>query len=295
MKPAPFDYYAPSNVDEALTILNDLGYGVKVLAGGQSLVPAMNFRMAVPPALLDLNNIPELAYVHPVDAGGVIIGTMTRDSVVERDAYVKQNFPLIGEAMPHIAHPQIRNRGTFGGALAHADPTAQLPAVVWALNGRFHIRSKTDDRWLSAEEFFLGPFATAIAPEELLVEIELPGMPAHSGYSYQQTERQAGAQALVGVAVVVALDGKGLCKEARMVFLSVGEMPTLAVKAADKLVGKAPTEALIAEAAKTAAEEDITPGDDIHCSADFRRHLVEVLGGRALKAAFERAKQNGGK
>jgi carbon-monoxide dehydrogenase medium subunit len=295
MKPAPFDYYAPNNVDEALTILNDLGYGIKVLAGGQSLVPAMNFRMAVPPALLDLNNIPELSYIHPTESGGVMIGTMTRDSVVERDPIIKEKFPLIIEAMPHIAHPQIRNRGTFGGALAHADPTAQLPAVVWALDGRFHIRSKTEDRWLSAEEFFLGPFATAIAPEDLLVEIELPAMPKHSGSSYEQTERQAGAQALVGVAVVVVLDEIGVCKDVRMVFLSVGEMPTLAVKADEKLIGKQPTQALIAEAAKTAAEEDITSGDDIHCSADFRRHLIEVLAGRALKAAFERAKQNGGK
>ncbi|MCL4562807.1 MAG: FAD binding domain-containing protein [Chloroflexi bacterium] len=289
MKPASFEYYAPTNVDEALARLAELGYGVKVLAGGQSLVPSMNFRLAQPPALLDLNNVQELFYIRPTSDGGVAIGTMTRDSQVEHDALIKEKFPIIAAAMHFMAHPQIRNRGTFGGAIAHADPTAQLPAVVLALNGRMRIRSQQGERWVAAEEFFVGPFTSVLEPEELLVEVELPPTPAHSGWSYRQMERQAGAQALVGVAVMVSLDEAGKCRSARIAFLSVGETAVLARQAAQMLTGQKPTAELIHAAAETAANVDIEPGGDIHCSVEYRRHLAEVLARQALTEAFERA------
>lgn len=290
MKPAQFDYYAPTSVEEALGLLADLGYGVKILAGGQSLVPAMNFRMALPPALLDLNNITELAYIRPTQ-DGIAIGTMTRDSDVEHDPEVIKRFPIIKEAMHHIAHPQIRNRGTFGGAIAHADPTGQLPAVCLALQARYLVSSKNGQRWVESDDFFIGPFTTVIEPEEMLVEVFLPNMAPHSGASYQQTARQAGAQALVGAAAVVELDDAGLCENVRLAYLSVGETPLLALHAAKELVGKAPTPDTIAKAAATAAAEDVDPGGDIHCSVEFRRHLVEVIGCRALTAAFAQAQQ----
>lgn len=290
MKPAPFDYYAPTNVTEALDLLADLGYDVKVLAGGQSLVPAMNFRLAQPPALLDLNNISELSYIRPTPEGGVAIGAMARDSDVEHDPLVIERFPVIQEAMVTIAHPQIRNRGTFGGAIAHADPTGQLPAVTLALGARYHLRRKTGERVIPADEFYLGSFTTAIEPEELLVEIEIPPLPAHTGVCYQQMARQAGAQALVGVTAVVTLDAQGACQDVRLTYLSVSETPAFAPSATSVLIGRVPTPELIQKTAETAANVDFDPAGDIHCSPEYRRHLIEVLTVQALSKAIERVK-----
>ncbi len=287
MKPAPFDYYAPTSVEEAMERLAQLGYDGKILAGGQSLIPAMNFRLAQPAALIDLNNIAELFYVRP-DNNAVVIGAMTRDSVVEHDPLVAERAPMVREAMYHVAHPQIRNRGTFGGAIAHADPAGQLPAVVVALNGRLRIRSKAGERWTPADEFFVGLFTTTLAPDEMLVEIALPPMPPRSGWSYKQVARQSGAGALVGVAAVVTLDANKLCQQARVVYLSVGEKPTLAQKATKALVGQSPTAQDIHAAAEM-AQSDVDPGSDIHASADYRRHLVGVLTRQALTEAFNRA------
>ena len=294
MKPAEFDYYAPASVDEALALMADLGYGCKVLAGGQSLVPSMNFRLAQPAALIDLNPITELSYIRPTSDGGVIIGTMTRDSQVEHNPYIAQRFPIIPEAFHYVGHPQIRNRGTFGGAIAHADPTGQMPAVVLALNGRCHIRSKTSDRWVPAEDFFIGPFTTVLNPEELLTEVALPPSDPHSGTSYQQMARQAGAQALVGVVAYIVIDGKKRFKEVRLALLSVGETPVLAKEAAKLLIGKEPQASILHAAAETAATKDIDPGGDIHCSVEFRRHLTLELVTQALQESFNRAAQKGG-
>ncbi len=290
MKPAPFDYYAPASVDEALDILSEKGYDIKVLAGGQSLVPSMNFRLAQPPALLDLNNIPDLAYIKPAPDGGVVIGAMTRDSDVEHNPMVAERFPVILQAMPFIAHPQIRNRGTFGGAIAHADPAGHLPAVTLALNARYHIRSKNGDRWVGCDEFFLGPFTTAMEPDELLVEVEIPALPARTGTSYHQMARQAGAQALVGVAAVVTLDPGERVAAARIALLSVGETPVLAGRAAASLAGKLLTPETIEAAAEAAATVDTDPGGDIHCSPEYRRHLIRVLVAKSLEEAGERAR-----
>lgn len=288
MKPAPFDYYAPTSMAEALEILAQLGYDGKILAGGQSLIPAMNFRMAQPAALVDLNNVAELFYVRPAAAGGLLIGTMTRDSVVDRDPLVRACAPLISETMPHIGHVQIRNRGTFGGALTHADPAGQLPMLSLALNARCHIRSKKGERWVPATEFYRGPFAPAVEPDEMLVEVALPPPAPHTGWSYQQMARQHGAQALVGVAVVVTLDERQRCKEARIALLSVGETPLLAPRTMAALQGQAPTAEAIRAAAELVATE-IDPGTDIHATADYRRHLATTLTRRALTVAFERA------
>jgi len=289
MKPAAFDYYAPTSVDEALETVAQLGYDGKVLAGGQSLIPAMNFRMALPAALVDLNSVPELSYIRPTDEGGILIGTMTRDSAVEFSDLVKARAPMVSETMPHVAHPQIRNRGTFGGCLAHADPTAQLPAVVTALNARYHIRGSGGDRWISSEEFYTGPFATAIEPDEMLIEIEIPAMAQRTGSSYRQVARQVGAQALVGAASVLTLDDAGRVMEARIALTSVGEVPVMANQAISLLVGEVLTADTIIAAAEAAATVDIDPGGDIHCSAEYRRHLTRVLTRQSLTEALERA------
>ncbi len=290
MKPAPFKYYAPTTVEEALAYLSEYGYDAKALAGGQSLIPTMNFRLAQPSVLVDLNNIPELFYIHPDENGGLRMGAMTRESQVEHSPLVAERAPLLHEAMPHIAHPQIRNRGTVGGTLAHADPAAELPAVSVALNGRFRLRSQAGERWVAADEFFIGFFTTALEPDELLVEVALPAMPPRSGWSFLEVARRHGDYALVGVAAVVTLDDRGQCHQARLVFLSVGDGPVEAHQAAETLKGQALTPEAIQAAAEVAAKADVDPGSDIHASAEYRRHLVNVLAHRALEQAVGRAK-----
>jgi carbon-monoxide dehydrogenase medium subunit len=289
MKPAPFDYFTPASVEEALAHVTQLGNDAKILAGGQSLVPTMNFRLTQPSALIDLNGISELFYIHPANDGGVLLGAMTRQRTVERDPLIAQRAPLVHAAMPFIAHTQVRARGTFGGSIAHADPAAELPAVTVALGARYRLRNRARDRWISAEDFFVGLFTTLLEPDELLVEIALPPMPPHSGWSFQEVARQSGAFGLVGVATVVTLDDTKQCRQARMAFLSCGEKPMMGHHAAKTLVGQTPTSAAIRAAAEIAARDDVDPSGDIHASADYRRHLVKVLAVRSLTEAFQRA------
>ncbi len=290
MKPAPFDYYAPTSVEEALANLHELGYDGKVLAGGQSLIPAMNFRMARPAALVDLNRVKELFYIKPTDDGGLAIGTMTRDSVVEHDPLVAQRFPIVPFVVKHIAHTQIRNRGTFGGAIAHADPAAQIPALSVALKARLLVRKQGGERWVNSEDFFVGPFMTVLEPEEMLAEVVLPPMAKHSGASYQQVSRQKGGYAQAAVISVVTLDDSNRCKEVRVVLFSVGETPILSKAASQLLVGNAPDAAVIAQVAEQIARDEVDPGSDLHGTGEYRRQLVNVLVKRALTEAFERAK-----
>ncbi len=289
MKPAPFKYYAPTTLEEALAHLSRYGYEAKALAGGQSLIPMMNFRLAKPAVLVDLNNIADLFYIRPGRDRGVCIGAMTRQRQVEHDPLVAEAAPLVHAAMPKIAYPQIRTRGTFGGSLAHADPSAELPAVSVALNARFRVRSQKAERWVPAKEFFLGFFTTVLQPDELLVEIALPPMPPRSGWSFLEVARRHHDFALVGVAAVVTLDGQGMCQQTRLVYFSVGDGPVEAHRAAQVLQGQVPTPEAIREAAETAARDDVDPSSDINASADYRRHLVGVLGRRALTQAVERA------
>ena len=290
MKPAPFKYYAPTTVDEALAHLAEHGWDAKVLAGGQSLIPLLNFRLAQPSVLVDLNNVSELFYIRPNGNGGLLLGAMTRQSQVEHDPLVAERAPLVHEVMPQIAYPQIRTRGTFGGSLAHADPSAELVAVSLALKARLRLRSQAGERWVPADEFFVGLFTTALEPDELLVEVALPPMPPRSGWAFLEVSRRHHDFCLAGVAALVTLDERGQCEQARLVFLSVGDGPVTAHQAAEMLVGQAPTPELIQAAAEAAAADDIDPGSDIHASAEYRRHLSKVLARRALTQAFDRAR-----
>jgi len=289
LKPAPFVYFAPRTLEEALALLAQHGDDGKVLAGGQSLIPTMNFRLAQPTALIDLNNITELFYIKPHAAGGLRLGAMTRQRTIERDPQVIERAPLLHATMPYIAHTQIRNRGTIGGSLAHADPAAELPAVALALDAQLRLCSQRGERWVAARDFYVGLFATALAPDEVLVEIVLPPLPPRTGWSIQEIARRRGDYALVGVATTVTLDERGNCAQACIALLSVGEGPVQALRATAMLQGQTPTPALIAEAARTAATVDIEPNGDIHASAAFRRHLAQVLVRQALTEAFARA------
>ncbi|MFQ5708201.1 MAG: FAD binding domain-containing protein [bacterium] len=288
MKPAPFKYFAPTTAEEVLDHLDAYGDEAKLLAGGQSLVPTMNFRLAQPQVIVDLNRVSELFYIRAQKNGGVHIGCMTRQREVERSALVAERVPLVAETMPHIAHAQIRNRGTFGGSLAHADPAAELPAVAVALDAQFLLRSKKRERWLPAGEFYRDLFTTALEPDELLVEIKLPALPPRTGWAFREVARRHGDFALVGVAAVVTVDEKQKCQQARIVLLSVGNGPVKAHTAAQSLTGQKPTKRAIGDAAATAAVADIDPPGDIHASAAFRRHLAKVLTEQALTEAFAR-------
>ena len=292
MKPAPFEYIAPTTVEEALGHLTEHGYDAKVLAGGQSLIPMMNFRLAQPSVLVDLNKLTELSFVRSEKDGELRIGAMTRHHQVEHDALVAEHAPLIHEAMPKIGTPQIRSRGTFGGSIAHADPAAELTTICVALDGRFRCQSVRGERWVPASEFFLGMFTSALEPDEMLVEIAIPPMAPRTGWALEEEVRRAHDFALVGVGAVVTLDEQNLCERARLVFLSVGDGPVEAVKAAEMLVGKEATHDLIRATAEAVTEE-LDPSADIHASVEFRLHLARVLARRALEKAFERAAGSG--
>lgn len=272
--------------------LDEHGLDAKVLAGGQSLIPTMNFRMAQPGVLVDINRISDLSYIVHDDKGTVLIGAMTRQSVAERHEIIRNQAPLIYETLPLVAHPQIRNRGTLGGSIAHADPAAEMPAVTMALNARYAIRNKSGERWVDAKDFFVGLFATVLEPEDLLTEIAIPQLPSRSGYAFSEVSRRHGDYAMCGVATVLTLDDSDKCKEARMVFLSVGDTPQEATQAADALKGEEVSKRRILEAASVAAEKDIDPSADIHASKAFRRQLAKVVVRDTLQKALARAKES---
>lgn len=288
MKPPVFEYFRAGSPDEALALLAARP-DAKPLAGGQSLIPAMNFRLASPAALVDLNRLTELAGIAAPAGGGLSIGAMTRHAAIERSAEVRARAPLLAETMPHIAHAQIRSRGTIGGSLAHADPAAELPAVMVALEATITVRSAAGERRIPAERFFTGLFTTALGKGELLSAVAIPAMPAGTGWAFEEMARRHGDFALVGVAAAVRVDGAGRCLAARIALLSVGEGPVLASQAMAALAGVAPEPAALLAAAELAATRDIDPPSDIHASAAYRRQLARVLTARALTRAFARA------
>jgi CO/xanthine dehydrogenase FAD-binding subunit len=293
MKPGPFDYHRAESVEHAVELLQQHGWDAKLLAGGQSLVPAMNFRLSMPAVLIDLNRVPGLDSVREED-GGLRIGTMVRQHAAEQSPDVRRLAPLLAEALPYVAHPQIRNRGTVGGSVAHADPAAEVPAVMLALGARLHVVGPGGPRTLAADEFFTGLFATALEPDEMLAEIELPALAPRTGSAFMEVSRRHGDFALAGLAMSVTLDDGGGCSDARIALLGVGEGPVLARGAADALRGQPPSADAFA-AAVDAARAELDPPMDIHASSDYRRHLVGVLVGRALPIAFERARANAGR
>ncbi|MEJ2597265.1 MAG: xanthine dehydrogenase family protein subunit M [Anaerolineales bacterium] len=293
MKPAPFEYFAPKTVDEALAHLAEHGYDAKVLAGGQSLIPMMNFRLAQPSIIVDINNIDELFHIRENEEGGVNIGAMARHHQVETSPLVAERAALISDAMPHIATVQVRSRGTFGGSIAHADPSAELTAVSVALEASFLLRSQQGERWVPANEFFLGLFTSALEPDELLVEAKFPTLPERTGCALVEVARRPHDFALVGVAAVVTLGKGDRCQQARLVLFSVGDGPVVAHQAAEMLKNEALTPESMRAAADTAAQRDIDPGSDIHATAEYRRHLAGALSFRALSRAYDRARANG--
>lgn len=290
MKPAPFEYHAPSSIEEVVTLKSQYGDDAKFLAGGQSLVPAMNFRIVQPSVLIDLNRASELSYIRE-DGNVIRIGSMARERHLEFDASIEKRTPLLHEAVPNIAHPQIRNRGTIGGSIVNADPAAELPVLMIALNARLKARNKSTERWITAKDFFAGMFTTALEPDEALVEIELPFAEPRTGWSFMEVAPRSGDYAMMGVATSVTLDENGKCKSAKLVYLNAGDGPVDAVEAAQSLVGKSLNDKLFESAAVIASEKEIIPFGNIHASAEFQRHLAKTLTMKTLKIAVERAQQ----
>lgn len=290
MKPAPFEYHRPASTDEALALLAEHGYDAKLLAGGQSLVPAMNFRLAQPAVLIDLNRIRPLDYVAQVN-GGLRIGAMTRQSTAERNPLVRMYAPLLAETLPFVAHPQIRNRGTIGGNVAHADPAGEVGAAMLALEAIIHLRGPNGMRAVPAAEFFTGLFGTALEADEMLTEVEIPSAAPRTGWAFDEVSRRHGDYGLAGLAATVEVDADGRCTAARLGLLGVGDAPMLAREAAAALVGQLPTEDAVRAAAEIASQRDIDPPGDIHATPAYRRALTDVLVRRVLPRAFARASE----
>lgn len=287
MKPATFDYLAPRSIDEALAQLAEHGAEARPLAGGQSLVRLMNTRLATPSVIVDLNRLPDLDHVRS-DNGSVHIGALARQRAVETSDVVRGRVPLLADAGAHVAHVPVRERGTVVGSVAFADPSAELPTALLALDGQVVARSVRGERVLDADAFFTGPFANALDPDELAVELRIPAQAG--GSAFVELSRRHGDLPVCGVATVVRLDGDGTVASARIALCGVGERPVRARAAEDSLTGQQPTDELVREvAAVTARNTD--PPSDCHGSAEYRRHLAGVLTRRALTTSISRARE----
>jgi CO/xanthine dehydrogenase FAD-binding subunit len=290
MKPAPFRYVRARSLEEALRVKAEFGDDAKFLAGGQSLVPTMNFRLAQPAILIDVNALADLDGLRVHD-GALRVGALTRYRTLERDALVAQRLPLVREALPQIAHPQIRNRGTLGGNLAHADPASELPAVVLALGGRLRAQSVRGERWIDVADFFVGALTTALESDEMLTEIALAASPPRTGTCFLEVARRRGDFALIGVAAVVTLAADGTCADARLTYCGAGGTPVTATEAARSLLGRKIVDGDIRSAAAI-AERELDPPGNMHAGKAFQRHLAGVLTRRTIATALARAEEN---
>jgi len=287
LKPAPFRYARPQNLADAVELLASAGDDVKILAGGQSLVPMLNLRLVRPAVLIDLNGVPGLDHITSSPSGGLAIGALVRHAALAGSAVVVERAPLLAEAARHVGHPAIRHRGTLGGSLAHADPAAELPAALVALGAELRLHGRRGARTIQASEFFLGLMTTALAADEILLEIRVPRQ--GPGWGFAEVVRRAGDFALAGVVALVARAGpSGPCESARVVGFGVGDRP-LRFAAAEEILtspSRDPSAALTQAAAAAAGTCD--PPDDVHASAEYRRHLAAVLTEEAVSQALTR-------
>jgi aerobic carbon-monoxide dehydrogenase medium subunit len=290
VKNAPFEYHAPRSVDEVLSLLAEHGDEAKILAGGQSLVPLLAMRLARPSQLIDINEISELGALRSLDGTGVAFGTLTRERDAERSALVAERLPVLAEALPMIGHVSIRNRGTIGGSIAHADASAELPAVAVVTGADVVVRSTRGERIVPAEEFFVSHFTTSMDDDELLTEVRMRSGPVGAGWAFHEIARRHGDFALVGVAAMISLDDTTV-SEARVTLMGVADRAVRATGAETGLIGQPVTEETIAAAAEEAIR-DLDPASDMHGSAAFRSHLAGVAVRRALATAASRAGAN---
>src|SRR3954452_2977893 len=288
MKPPLFEYHAPASVDEAVGLLAEHGDEAKVLAGGQSLIPLLSLRLARPAHIVDVNGLSELASIS--NGSGLEVGALVRHRIAERSPDVASASPLMATALHLIGHAAIRNRGTIGGSVAHADPAAELPAVLVALGGEATVESRRGTRIVPDEQLFQGFLTTAVEADELLTSVRLPVWPARAGWSFTEFSRRSGDFAIVGVATMLALDPSGKIAEAGMAFSGVAGTPVRASAAEAALVGQTPSADLWQHAAAEAAV-GLDPPGDLHGTTAYRRHLASVLAARSLMQAHQRAEE----
>lgn len=289
MKPPRFRYCAPRILDDALLLLERQGDETKVLAGGQSLVPLLNMRLAAPANLLDINRIAELNYIQPED-GYLAIGATVRQCQVERSPLIQEKHPLLIEAIGHIGHMQIRNRGTVVGSLAHADPAAELPTLLTCLNGTLLLQSSTGERLLPTDAFFHGYLETALEPGELVVEARFPWVDARAGWAFQEFARRAGDFALVGAAAVLTQAEDGTCQTARLAYAGVAGAPVRARAVEQVLEGNPLNEQTLCMAADVARAVVGADMHDVHATVEYRQVLTAELTRRVLQAAWARCR-----
>ena len=287
MIPAAFDYIAPQSLDEAMRALAAHGEDAKLLAGGHSLLPLIKFRLANTKLLIDLSIIPGLNGISEQD-GKIVIGAMATHYRIESSELLKKKCPLLPETAREIGDVQVRNLGTIGGSLTHADPAADWPAAILALGGELRLRGPQGERTLVAEKFFLGPMTTAIEPNEILSEIHVPMSSRRSGSAYRKMAQQASGFAIVGVAVSLRLDAKGFCEEIGVGVTGLSDKAFRAHAVEERLRGKKLNAKLIEESAALAAD-GIEPLEDLHANAQFRAHLARVYAARAIEEAVKRA------
>jgi len=286
LKPAPFEYDAPGDVEETLDLLAEHGDEAKLLAGGQSLIPLMALRLARPARLIDVGRVTELQRINT--NGSLTIGAGVRQRVAERSATVADRCPLMTQALPFVAHAPIRTRGTIGGSVAHADPAAELPTVALVADAEMLVRRRGGERVLTAAEFFRGFFETALEPDELLVEVRLPAWPARTGSAFHEVARRQGDFALVGAAAVVTLAPDGTIADARLGFTGVAPIPRRVADAETVLRGRYPSADAFADAAAR-VRAVLDPPSDLHATAAYRTHVAGVLTARVLADATQRA------
>jgi len=286
MIPASFDYHAPKTLDEAVALLARLGDTAKILAGGQSLIPAMRFRLAAPETLVDLGRIRDLSYVEE-RGDHLAIGALTREHALESSAVVAKSYPLLLDTARVIADPLVRNKATVGGNLAHADPANDHPATMLAYGARVVARGAKGSRTIAIDDLFTGLFETSLVPGEILTEIRIPRPAANCSGAYLKIERKVGDYAVAAVAVQLELAGKAI-KSVRVGLTNVSSIPMRAKNAEAALAGKAPTDDVLEAAGKAAAAE-CDPSADLRGQVDYKRDMVRVLTKRAVRRAAERA------
>ena len=287
MIPAPFDYYAPTTLDEAISLLQELGDEAKILAGGHSLLPMMKLRFASPEQLIDINNIPGLSYIKEED-GFLKIGALTKEAELEHSDIVPGKYPIFLDATKLIADPQVRNMGTIGGNIAHGDAANDHPAVMLAMRAEVVATGPEGQRTIPIDEFFYGFYMTALGETDILTEIRIPIPAAGTGNAYHKLERKVGDYATAGVAVQITLDSDGVCTYAGIGLTNVNPTPLRAERSEQALVGNKLTDEVIAQAAQFASE-DCNPSDDLRGDEEYKRAMVGVLTKRMIHKAMERA------
>ena len=287
MIPAAFDYHRPSSLDEAVGLLARYGDAAKVLSGGMSLLPVLKLRLGSFAHVVDIGRIPGLEYVKE-DGGILKIGATTRQATLERSELIRAKYPILADAVPLIADPLVRNRGTIGGNIANGDPGNDQPAIMIVLGAAFVVRGSKGERSIAANRFYTGFFTTALAPDDILAEIRIPVPPSRSGGAYAKLKRKVGDFAAAAAAVQLTLDTKGAIERAAIALTNAGPTPLEAVDAARALVGKVPDDKTISEAAKLAAAKS-SPSADRRGSVEYKKEMARVMTARALRKAVERA------